>query len=624
MGPAQPATGDTSNSFVGEAVQQGFRPLRTWIPLLLLPAMAFMRFIPGLVQNGPSAIWMFSAFGPFLVGLLVMAWWLFASRARWFERLLGACGLALIVTAARFLAHASMRGPPLIVMTIPMTVAAFAIGLIWQGGNLSTRRTLVALLFALCAAGISTVVSTDGVWGDFSLGLRWRWAPTAEGKLLATRHRATAGAGAGAATVDAEAFHSPQWPGFRGPNCEGTQRGAVFNDDWQTHPPEELWRISVGPAWSSFAVAGEYLVTQEQRGEDEAIVCYDARTGATVWEQSVPARFFESLGGLGPRATPTIAEGAVYSMGAEGWLLKLDATNGNVLWRVDVRRQADRDPPMWGFAASPCVHDGLVIVYAGGTNDRGVLAFKTEDGSLMWSASCGQQSYGTVQVVRLAGRSMLGLLSDQGAHFWEPRSGEEIFRYTWLHQGYRALQPKIVDRDKLLIPTGMGTGTRLVHVEEADSGLTGTEVWTSKALKPDFNDCVVHNGFAYGFDNTIFTCIDLKDGNRRWKGGRYEKGQALLLADSGLIIVVSERGELVLLRANPDRLEELAKVPALKGKTWNHPVIVGNRLYIRNAEEAVCYRLHTRGDTEPLARPWESAVSSGDLLCATRCARNQP
>lgn len=602
MVPAQPATGDSAAGLVADAAHQAFRPLRTWIPLLLLPAMACMRFIPGLVQDGPSAVWMFSAFGPFLVGVLVIAWWLFASRARWFERLLGVCGLALIIAVEQVLAHASMRGPPLIVMTVPMTIAAFAIGLIWQGGTLSARRTLVAMLFALCAAGISTAVTTDGVWGDFSLGLRWRWAPTAEGKLLATRHRAAARAVAGAATADVEAFRTPQWPGFRGPNRDGTQHGAVFSDDWPTHPPEELWRISVGPAWSSFAVAGEYLVTQEQRGKDEAIVCYDARTGATVWEQSVPARFFESLGGLGPRATPSIADGAVYSMGAEGWLLKLDAANGKVQWKVDVRRQADRDPPMWGFAASPCVHDGLVIVYAGGTNDRGVLAFNTADGSLAWSAACGQHSYGSVQVLQLAGRPMLGLLSEQGAHFWEPRSGEETFRHAWLHQGYRALQPKIVDRDKLLIPTGMGTGTRLVQIGERDGSLTGTEVWTSKALKPDFNDCIVHEGFAYGFDNTMFTCIDLKDGSRRWKGGRYEKGQALLLADSDLIVVVSERGELVLLRANPDRHDELAKVSALSGKTWNHPVVVGNRLYIRNAEEAACYRLHERGDAVPLAR----------------------
>jgi hypothetical protein len=137
----------------------------------------------------------------------------------------------------------------------------------------------------------------------------------------------------------------------------------------------------------------------------------------------------------------------------------------------------------------------------------------------------------------------------------------------------------------------MGTGTRLVQIVSEGGSLRGEEIWTSRDMKPDFNDLVIHDGHAYGFDNSIFACIDLKDGKRKWKGGRYEKGQALLLADSGLIIVTSERGELVLLRANPERHEELAKLTPLQGKTWNHPVVFGDRLVIRNAEEAICYEL---------------------------------
>jgi outer membrane protein assembly factor BamB len=112
-------------------------------------------------------------------------------------------------------------------------------------------------------------------------------------------------------------------------------------------------------------------------------------------------------------------------------------------------------------------------------------------------------------------------------------------------------------------------------------------------MKPDYNDILIYDGNIYGFDSGIFACIGIQDGKRKWKGGRYEKGQAFLLADSGLILVVSEKGELVLLRATPDKHEELAKIPALKDKTWNHPVVVGNRLYLRNAEEAVCYELRT-------------------------------
>jgi hypothetical protein len=153
----------------------------------------------------------------------------------------------------------------------------------------------------------------------------------------------------------------------------------------------------------------------------------------------------------------------------------------------------------------------------------------------------------------------------------------------------------VIEGNKLLIPAGMGTGTRLVEFSSGSNGLDAKELWTSIDMKPDYNDILVHEGNIYGFDNSIFACIGLEDGKRKWKGGRYAKGQALLLADSGLILVVSEKGELVLLRATPEKHQELGKIDALKDKTWNHPVVVGDRLYLRNAEEAVCYRLQTNG-----------------------------
>lgn len=571
-----------------------FRPLRTWIPLLLLPLMIVARIIPGLVENGPAMIWMVSAFGPFLVGLSLIGWWLLVSRARWYERLLGIVGIVMLIAVEQLLAHYSMRGPLLIVMTIPMTIAGFTLGTVLFGKQLTLRRTWLALLLAGLGAFFSDFVKTDGVWGNFSFGFAWRWTPTVEDRLASKwkEEQSSPANPAAAEGLDEGVFIQPEWPGFRGPRGDGAQHGRVFQADWKTNPPQERWRIGVGPAWSSFAVAGHYLVTQEQRDTHETVVCYDALTGKQLWEHATESRFFESLGGLGPRATPTIAAGAVYALGAEGWLVKLQAVTGELIWRVDLRAVAERSPPMWGFSSSPCVHAGLVIVHAGGKEDRGVLAFRCEDGERVWSAAAGEHSYGSVQEVTVAGQTLLCLLSDQGAHFWEPDTGHTVLDYRWQHQGYRALQPQIVGDDRLLIPSGMGTGTRLVQLrKQAGEQLEAEELWTSKDLKPDFNDLVVYDGHVYGFDNAIFTCVSLADGKRKWKGGRYDKGQALLLADSGRIIVVSERGELVLLRANPDRLEELAKIPALDGKTWNHPVVVGNQLYIRNATEAVCYKL---------------------------------
>jgi outer membrane protein assembly factor BamB len=568
----------------------GLNPLRTWIPILLIPGMVLARFVPGMVENGPSMIWMASAFGPFLIGLLIMGWWLILSRASWLERVLGLLGLIAIITVVELLADETMRGPLVIVMTIPMAIAAFAVGLIVLGKYLSIRRTGWALLLSLLAAGVSTLTKTDGVWGNFAFGLDWRWSKTSEERLLEERRSASAEPKAEA--IPMSELSKVDWPRFRGPKQDGAQRGSTISDDWSHVPPKELWRVTVGPAWSSFAVAGNYLFTQEQRGEFEAVVCYDANSGKQVWEQAIQSRFFEALGGLGPRATPTISDGNIYAFGAEGGLLKIQAATGDLIWKIDVKNASGRESlPMWGYSASPLVDEGLVILHAGGKADKGILAFDVESGKLRWSAAAGENSYGSVQIVTLLGKRYLALLSDTGAHFLEPRSGKVILEYAWQHMGYRSLQPQVVDDNKVLIPTGMGTGTRLIQLMEEEGTLKAQELWTSKDMKPDFNDLVVHQGYVYGFDNSIFACIDLKDGKRKWKGGRYEKGQALLLADSNLIIVVSEKGELVLLRANPEKLEELAKIPAMNGKTWNHPVVVGDRLYLRNSEEAVCYQL---------------------------------
>jgi outer membrane protein assembly factor BamB len=484
-----------------------------------------------------------------------------------------------------------MGGPLLIVMTIPMAIAGFAIGLILLGSRLSISRTTIALVLALIGAGVSALTKTDGVWGNFAFGLDWRWNKTAEEEFLASRKNGPADPSAAKIEASRDVFLQPEWPGFRGPLQDGVQHGKSFSSDWKANPPKELWRIPLGPAWSSFAVAGKYLVTQEQRGEFEAVVCYESESGKQVWANETPSRFFEALGGLGPRATPTIAEGSIFSMGAEGWLLKLNATNGELLWKVDIRKAAECDPPMWGFSSSPLVYEGIVTVHAGGKGDKGIVAFDSSNGELKWSAPAGKQSYSSPQILTIHDQKVLTLLSDEGAHFYEPLTGKSVYDYEWPHQGYRALQAQIVEANQMLVPTGLGAGTRLVEFTKENDHWAGKEIWTSRFMKPDYNDLVVHKGYLYGFDSAIFACVDLKDGSQKWKGGRYGKGQVLLLADSDLLIVVSEKGELVLLRASPDAFDELAKINAMEGKTWNHPVVVGDRLYIRNAEEAICYQL---------------------------------
>ena len=186
---------------------------------------------------------------------------------------------------------------------------------------------------------------------------------------------------------------------------------------------------------------------------------------------------------------------------------------------------------------------------------------------------------------------MVLMLTNEGLTLVDPATGRERLNYAWKFDQYRALQPHVIGDDTILLPTGMSAGTRAIRITKKDDQWSATELWTSRDLKPDFTDLVTYQGYAYGNDAGLWTCIDLKTGERKWKGGRYGKGQALLLADSGLLLVAAEQGTVALVSADPAAFKEVASFKALEGKTWNHPVVVGNRLYVRNSQEAAAYEL---------------------------------
>ena len=388
-----------------------------------------------------------------------------------------------------------------------------------------------------------------------------------------------------------DGIEDSQWPEFRGPKRDGTVPGLVLDTDWKAHPPTEQWRRRVGPGWSSFAVAGRLIFTQEQRGNVEVIACYDADTGAERWIHESPARFWESVGGAGPRATPTLKDGSLFAAGATGLVHCLNPSTGAVIWERDLAKDAARQPPMWGFASSPLVVGDLVIVYAGGADDKGVFAYDVKSGEPRWSVAAGDHSYSSPHRATIAGRDVVLMLTNAGLSAIDPALGKNAWTYDWKFQGYRAIQPLVVGESGILLGTGMGTGTRRVDITIAEATPEFRDRWTSLEIKPDFNDYVAHRGSLYGFDHNIFACIDLETGKRNWKKRGYGNGQVLLLPDADQLLVLTETGEVVVVRADGKNLEELARIKVLNDKTWNHPVLVGNRLYVRNAEEAVCLEL---------------------------------
>jgi outer membrane protein assembly factor BamB len=574
--------------------RKALKPMRTWPAMLLVVSMLVLKFLPSMVDNGPAMLWMASGFGPMLCALGIVVWWILLSRTPFLERLTGLLGLIGITAIVLFLSHETMRGPASFMLTIPAGFGAFAVSSSLVRRQVTSRRTWFSLMIATVVLGCSLGLRAEGVWGNFDVGLQFRWTPTVEELLTAESKTEEVTVSALQGDAWKAALAEPAWPGYRGPLRNGTVTGISIEPGWDTSPPQEVWRRPVGPAWSSFAVVGDMVFTQEQRGPSEVVTCYNLASGQPHWTYEIASRFDDPLGGPGPRATPALHKGQLFALGASGHLTCLDPGTGEEIWTTDLREIARRNPPMWGFSSSPLVTDKSVIVHAAGDEDLGIIAFDRQTGEKIGSQKCGEMSYSSPQLAKLLGQTVILLLSDVGLHIFDADLAHEVLTYEWPYEGYRALQPNVIGEDQLLIPTGLGTGTRLIQLRENEQGgWDAVEKWTSLKLKPDFNDFVVHQGFIYGFDVGIFTCIDLATGQTRWKKGRYGKGQVILAADSDSLIVVTETGEVKLLSANPTEFQELGSIPAMSAKTWNHPILVGDRLLVRNAEEAVCYQLTT-------------------------------
>jgi outer membrane protein assembly factor BamB len=363
--------------------------------------------------------------------------------------------------------------------------------------------------------------------------------------------------------------------------------------DWSTSPPVELWRRPIGPGWSSFAVSGDLLYTQEQRGPDEVVSCYRVSTGEPIWRHRDATRFWESNAGAGPRGTPTLLNGRVYTLGATGILNVLDAGNGAVVWSRNAASDLNAKTPMWGFSSSPLVVDDVVIVALGGK----LAGYDATTGNRRWAGPGSGFSYSSPHLATIDGVTQVLFISGDGTTSVAPATGKVLWEHAW--PGGAIVQPALTNDGGVLvnaISMNGGTGIRRLAIAHSAGHWSVAERWTSTGLKPYFNDFVVHNGFAFGFDGSILSCIDLQDGQRKWKGGRYGNGQLLLLADQDLLLVLSEDGELALVKATPDQFTEVARFPgALEGKTWNHPVVVRDVLLVRNDHEMAAFRLSRTG-----------------------------
>lgn len=567
------------------------KKLRLWPIVVLIGIFWTYDLVLDRLEVGMFARFMAMLASTGLLVLLFSVWWLANRRVAGKDRLL--C-LAAAVGGGILSGFLSSKVGWIawLLMSLPWVVTTWTAALlVTRNASDPTRRRSVLVTLLLTWSAF-LLLRSEGLTGDGHTVLRWRWSPTAEELYRAEREQRKA---EGTSIASTELIVQPgDWPGFRGPQRDGVVRGLTIDTDWKASPPRPLWRQRVGPGWSSMIIVGDRLFTQEQRGTAEAVVCLDAKNGHEVWSHEDAGRFSDDQSGAGPRATPTFAEGRLYTLGATGILNCFDAATGERKWSRNLVDEADAKLPIWGFSSSPLLVQDLVIVFAEGKSGKTLLAYRASSGELAWSTDAGEASYSSPHLASLAGAEQILFLGAQGLLGIDPASGKVLWKHGLPSSGMmRSLQPHPFGPGQVLL-AGEKEGVQLVDVKHDGESWTASRHWGTRALKPTFNDFVVHDGAIYGFDGNIFCCVDAQTGARRWKDGRYGNGQVLLLADQALLLVVSEEGKVILLKANPESHEELGRFEAITGKTWNHPAIAQGRLYVRNGEEIACYPLANR------------------------------
>ncbi len=475
--------------------------------------------------------------------------------------------------------------------------------LLWRGSQSAARKwagTLFILLYCLpyvaailAALAALHVIELEWKGGGSPRIVHRRTQPDFD-RLEASRAQQRQAAAPLVATTNDSAY----WTDFRGPNRDGHYTQQPIFTSWPKEGPPRFWRQPIGGGYAAFVIARGRAFTIEQRREKEFVTAYDFATGRELWAHGWSAQFNDpwDMGGVGPRATPTWHDGRVYALGAEGEFVCIEEITGRVLWQKNVlaeNRSANLD---FGMSAAPLVVDDKVIVTLGnpdGAQGATVVAYDKTTGALIWKTAADKLAYSSPMLVTLAGRRQILVAGARRAFALAPEDGKVLWEFPWaVAYDNNIAQPLLLGGDKVFLSAGYGTGCVVFEVTRKESAFEVVELWRNKQMKNKFTSSVFWQGHIYGLDEDILVCLDAATGRRRWKDGRYGYGQLLLA--SGHLIVLCGDGDLALVKATPEQHVELARVPGVKGKTWNPPALADGRLLIRNGAEAACFDLSVR------------------------------
>ncbi len=380
------------------------------------------------------------------------------------------------------------------------------------------------------------------------------------------------------------------WPQFRGLQRDGVSPETGLAKEWGESGPKEVWRKTIGPGYSAVSIVGDRLYTMyvvEIDGQDkEVAVALSAKDGEELWRTPLGDRFDNEFGD-GPRATPTVSGDRVYVLDSRGTLAALETKDGSVVWSMNFIEKFEIELPNFGYATSVVVDGDQVIVQAGGTEGNNYLGIDKDSGEIVWSHGSGPAGYNSALPVQVGDKKRFVYVAD-GQLICIDEEGGEVWAHEW-PQGETHAMPIRIPPDKLYLAGAEGVGARLFRVKETDGKGEIELLWEQPFMRNHFSSAVVHDGTIYGFDNATLKAISVEDGKVAW--GKRGLGKGSLIFADGHLVVLSDRGKLLLVEATSEGYEEKGSVQALEGLCWTAPAFADGRLYLRNHDELVVYDL---------------------------------
>lgn len=391
----------------------------------------------------------------------------------------------------------------------------------------------------------------------------------------------------------AAAVRASDWPQFLGPTRNGISAETNVNLAWPKEGPRILWKTKVGEGWSGPVMASNRVVIFHRAGDNEVIDCLDATNGMMLWRAEYPSTYRDDFGfESGPRATPAIDGHRVFTFGANGILNAWNLTNGANLWRIDTRKQFSSEKGFFGIACSPSVEGDAVILNIGGAG-AGVVAFDKATGKVLWKATSEEASYSSPTAATIGGQRRVFVFARKSLLALAPGDGQLLWEFPWtprIDASVSAATPLVID-DQVFISASYGAGAVLLRV----AGPKPEVVWSGdNILSSHYSPVVHHRGFLYGFDGRQeqrcrLRCVELQTGKMRWSEERFGAGSLLVIGDK--LLILTERGELMVAPASPDKFTPAVRSQILGTDLRAHPALAHGLFYARDKGTLVCLDL---------------------------------